>query len=165
MGAGRITTDFPVEAIREPPVADSGFTTDLADWDETMEKRQVLVDLHRMISFRLFGQSRWLPDADACDAISRKFEEWGLTTPTSRDGSSSNTPLGNELEMDSMMIFSGLLSNFDILLNLERSGLIDEADFNRILDSPGFEDDGEEVLRPVVQKAYRDHYGTCARLN
>ncbi len=129
-----------------------------------MEKRQILVELHRMASCRLFSEPRWVPDVDTCGEIRRKLEEWGLKERVSATDWIV-TRLGHELDVNLMMVFAGFWGDGDILYWLEQYGLIDHAEVFRILDHPDFDEHSEEILRPIVQRAYRDYYAGDARLN
>jgi hypothetical protein len=91
-----------------------------------IDKRAVLLDLHVMMHFRLFGRCYWLADREACDALSRKLDDLGLQERVSGDEDTSRKrPLGNELPLDLIMVFLGLWDEWEMPNILERHGLID----------------------------------------
>jgi hypothetical protein len=120
---------------------------------------RVIADVHMMAMTRLFSSESWLPDREACGAISKKLEDLGLEERVSPDSDDmTSTPLGKELELDLIMVFVGLWDNSEMPWILEKYGLIDRIDEFRIYDRLEFSDDPERVLRPIVQKAYQDYY-------
>lgn len=130
-----------------------------------IDKRAVLLDLHVMMHFRLFGRCYWLADREACDALSRKLDDLGLQERVSGDeDTSTKRPLGNELPLDLIMVFLGLWDEWEMPNILERHGLIDEIDESRIYDLLASSRDPERVLRPIVRKAFRDHFHPSALL-
>jgi len=118
-----------------------------------------------MMHFRLFGRCYWLADREACDALSRKLDDLGLQERVSGDEDTSRKrPLGNELPLDLIMVFLGLWDEWEMPNILERHGLIDEIDESRIYDLLASSRDPERVLRPIVRKAFRDHFHPSALL-
>ena len=130
-----------------------------------MDKRTVIQDLHAMIVTRLFGGRPWLADREACDALRKKLDELGLQESVPGDDRARrNTALGNELQLDLVMVFIGLWVEWEMPMILEDHGLIDEIDTSRLFDLLETCSDPEYLLRPIVRKAYRDHYHPSALL-
>ena len=129
------------------------------------DKRAVIQDVHAMMVTRLFSGRPWLADREACDALGRKLFDLDLQerVPGDRSGTRS-TSLGNELELDLVMVFIGLWDEWEMPFILERFGLIDETDKLRIYELLETCSDPEYVLRPIVRKAYRDHYNPSGLL-
>ena len=131
-----------------------------------MDKRAIIANLHAMIVTRLFGGRPWLADREACDAISRKLEDLGLQERVPGDTLATiSTGLGNELEVDLVMVFVGLWDEWEIPSILERHGLIDEIEEFHIYDRLETSGDPERALRPLVQKAFLDHYNPSGLLS
>lgn len=139
-----------------------------------MDKRTVIQELNLMIDYRLFGNSPYLVDRESGDALGKKLDEMGLRD--SDDNTSRSTVLGLEMQMDLISVFLGLHWEFEVPGILERYGLIDEYEIDKILDkfekmqtaareNEDLSNDYGRVLRPVVQKAYRDHYQPSRLLN
>ena len=63
-----------------------------------------------------------------------------------------------------VMVFIGLWERWQIPEILERHGLIDEVDVERLFDLLEFGSDPERVLRPIVRKAFQDHYNPSGLL-
>lgn len=130
-----------------------------------MEKRAVIQGLHAMIVTRLFGGRPWLADREACDALSKKLDELGLRERVPWDTSArQSSALGKELELDLVMVFIGLWDEWEMPIILERHGLIDNSDTWRLFDLLETCSDPEYVLRPIVRKAFRDHYNPSGLL-
>ncbi len=130
-----------------------------------MEKRAVIQGLHAMIVTRLFGGRPWLADREACDALRKKLDELGLQESVPGDDRTRrNTALGNELQLDLVMVFIGLWVEWEMPMILEDHGLIDEIDTSRLFDLLETCSDPEYLLRPIVRKAYRDHYNPSGLL-
>lgn len=135
-----------------------------------MNKRTVIQELDSMIVFRLFGDRPYLADEEAGYALSKKLDEMGLQACVPGEaGTTTNTALGRELQLDLVMVFVGMWCEFEVPRILEEHGLIDEFKAAEIFDlfddletavpdDKDLSDDYGRVLRPVVQKAYRDHY-------
>ena len=131
-----------------------------------MNKRAVIADLHLMIDTRLFGSRPWLADREACDAIRRKLDGLGLQERLPGDPETTRfTSLGKELNLDLILAFVGLWFEWEIPSILEEYGLIDEIDELRLYDQLDSSDDPEHVLRPLVRKAFFDHYNPSDLLN
>ena len=126
--------------------------------------RNIIEDVHSMMVFRLFGSRPWLADREACAALNRKLQELGLQERCGNGEAIRPTRLGNELQVDLVMAFIGVTYEFDVIVDLENHGLIDEYDADllfEIIDA----NDPERVLRPVVQKAYLEHFNPSGLLS
>ena len=129
-------------------------------------KRAVLVNLHAMMYLRLLSVGTWLADPEAYIAISRKLDELGLQERVPGDENTRrNTELGNELQLDLIMVFLGIWDGWEVPFILERHGLIDKIDEERIYDLLAANLDPEFVLRPIVRRAFRDHFHPSAFLD
>jgi len=118
-----------------------------------------------MIVTRLFGGRPWLADREACDALRKKLDELGLQESVPGDDCMRrNTALGNELQLDLIMVFIGLWVEWEMPMILEDHGLIDEFDTSRLFDLLETCSEPEYLLRPIVRKAYRDHYNPSGLL-
>jgi hypothetical protein len=125
----------------------------------SIDKRAVIQDLHWMMCDRLFGDRPWLADRESCEALNKKLDEFGLQerVPGTID-TLRLTTLGKELKMDLVMVFIGLMYEGDMVIILEDHGLIDEFDASRIYDLLETCSDAEHLLRPIVQKAFHEHF-------
>ena len=130
-----------------------------------MDKRAVIQNLHAMMVTRLFGDRPWLADRESCEALRTKLDELSLQERVPGDTSATrSTALGNELELDLVMVFIGLWVEWEMPMILEDHGLIDEDDTDRLFDLLETCGDPERLLRPIVRKAYRDHYNPSGLL-
>ncbi len=130
-----------------------------------MEKRDVIQALHAIMITRLFGSRPWLADREAADALRNKLDEMGLQERVlGGDCTTRSTALGNELQLDLVMVFIGLWVEWEMPMILEDHGLIDEDDTDRLFDLLETCGDPERLLRPIVRKAYRDHYNPSGLL-
>ena len=118
--------------------------------------RNIVEDLHAMMTARLFGNRPWLADREACEALRRRLDELGLQEPVGEEQTRS-TKLGKELDLEIVMVFIGLWHEVEMIGILEDRGLIDEASAYILYELIDIKDP-EQVLRPVVQKASVDHY-------
>ena len=126
---------------------------------KTMDKLTVIAKLHAMIDLRLFGDRPWLADREACPALNRTLEELGLQESVPGEKYSiGDTVLGKELNIDLVTVFIGLWDGWEVPYILEKNGLIDEIETDRIYDLMETTDDPEHILRPVVRKAFLDYY-------
>lgn len=126
-----------------------------------MDKRTAIKRLHAMIDTRMFGESSWLADRDACISIHEQLKHLELEVET--DGSSSATALGKALQLDLAMVFLGTWHEWEIPRVLEQYGLIDESDELLLYDQLDDNDDPEQILRPWVERAFFDHFNPSGR--
>ncbi len=130
-----------------------------------MDKRAVIQDLHATIVTRLFGGRPWLADREACAALDKKLDEMGLQEHVPGDiFTTRSTTLGQELQLDLVMVFIGLWDVWEIPTILEQHSLIDAFEVSRIHDLLETCSDPEHLLRPIVRKAFRDHYNPSGLL-
>lgn len=108
-----------------------------------MDRRTVVQNLHLMIDAQLFGPRHWFADAETCVALERELDEMGIQ---------------GIVPMDLLWVFLGLWDECEYLSILEGFGLIEETDTKRIGDLMDTGSDPGNLLRPIVQKAYRDYY-------
>ena len=120
-----------------------------------MNKTSVVSEIHSMVDHRLFRRRPWLAEWDDCYALNIRLTELGLQEHVpGKPETKQNTSLGNEFNLELILMFLGLWSEEEIPLILEQNGFIDECEFDRIWDLIGNGADPELVLRPYVQKAY-----------
>ena len=132
-----------------------------------MDKRTVITNLHAMIVTRLFGSRPWLGDKETCNAINRKLDDFGLQERVPGDirGTTRNTALGKELELDLVMVFTGLWCEWEIPWILEDHGLIDETEYELISGRLEAGHDPERVMLPFVRRAYFEFFNSSRLLN
>ena len=132
----------------------------------TMDKDEVITELHAMVHSRLFGRRPWLADREACDAIRRKLHDLGLEEEVpGQPGSTQETNLGKELLTELMMVFMGLWDECDIPMILEGHGLIDKLELDQIYDKFEAGVDPEHVMLPIVRQAYLKLFNAPQILN
>lgn len=128
-----------------------------------MEKGCVIAEMHSMVVTRLFGSSVWLADREVVQAVTKKLDDLGLQETVS-DKIKRPTHLGKELNLDLIMVFVGVFDELDVPMILEEYGLLDEIEMDEIYEGPDLSEHGERILRPIVQKAFLDHYNPSGRL-
>jgi hypothetical protein len=122
-----------------------------------MNKAQIIAELENMVVARLFSRQPWLADCETNSAYHRKLIEMGLVEqvhdepPTWR-----STPLGNELDVDLFQVFMGLWYEWEVPLILEEYGLINESEFNAILECTS-DANAERLLSGYVKRAHFDY--------
>ena len=120
-----------------------------------MAKRAVIAEIQKMILTRLYGEGMWLADRDAVDVIDRRLRQLGLQETVPEDPSSTRaTALGNELKLDLIMVFLGLLAEEEVPLILMNYGLFDEYDLEEFYDRMAWGFDPDRLLLPLVHNAY-----------
>lgn len=90
-----------------------------------MDKGIIIAEMHTLVVSRLFGSGRWLADYEVNRAVNEKLDQWGLQEWIS-DDTKRATQLGNELELDLIMVFAGAFNELEIPIILEEHGLLDE---------------------------------------
>jgi len=75
------------------------------------------------------------------------------------------TALGREHQLDLIELFTGLWEDWEIASMLEELGLIDQSECEFIYDQLEAGTDPEDVMLPVVQKAYFEYYNPSKYLN
>ena len=116
------------------------------------DKGEALAAVHAAMDSRLFGEGDWLADRETCAALDRLLHEHGFLVRQS-DGSSRNTSLGHETDVDVLMCFLGLWDEWEIPNVLDFGGYIDLEECEEIYEQLE-RGDPEQVLRPVVQKVW-----------
>jgi hypothetical protein len=118
-----------------------------------------------MMVTRLFGDRPWLADRESCEALNNKLYEFGLQEDVLWETNmTKTTTLGKELNFGLVLVFIGLLNEWDLVMTLEDHGLIDEFDASSIYDLLETCSDPEHVLRPIVQKAFHDYFNPSGLL-
>jgi hypothetical protein len=131
-----------------------------------MDKVDVVRDVHAMVAFRLFGSGQWRAHIETVDCILQKLHQLGLDEKV--PGASETwqpTALGNELNLHLIMVFLGLWEEWEMLLILEKNGLIDEVEQERIFDLIETCAEPERLVRPFVRRAYLQYYSPSGQLN
>jgi hypothetical protein len=133
--------------------------------DEQVLKCAVIQDLHLMMGYRLFGDRPWLVDREDSVALNKKLDEFGLQerVPGTIDTTRCTT-LGAELNLDLMMVFMGLWEECSMVEILVDHGLIDKLDASRIYNLLETCRNPELVLRPIVKKAFHNHFNPSGLL-
>ncbi len=122
-------------------------------------RSKVLTQIHAIVDARLFSGRPWLPDREACDALRRTFVQLGLDEQVPGDTESwLTTALGREHHFDLIMVFTGLWCEWDMPFILQNYGLINESERDFIWAQLGAGTDPEDVMLPVVRKAYFEYY-------
>jgi len=122
-----------------------------------MNKAEIIAELENMVVARLFSGQPWLADPETVSAYERKLIQLGLIEqvciepPTWR-----NTPLGNELDVDLLQVFMGIICEWDVPIILEEHGLLNESVFDSIIECTS-EADAETLLSGYVKRAYFDY--------
>jgi|APSaa5957512535_1039671.scaffolds.fasta_scaffold219265_1 hypothetical protein len=131
-----------------------------------LDKRTVATNLHSLIHTRLFRDRPWYAGRETYNAVNRALFDWGLQEHVlgALPKTTRPTLAGVELEIDLVMVFLGIRDDWDTPHILEQHGLIDETEENRIYDLLDGGDEPECVLRPVVLKAFGDHYNPSGLL-
>ena len=125
-----------------------------------LDKRTLTTNLHAMIASRLFGSLPWLADKETCITINSFLGDWGLQKDVlgAPPGTKTSTSLGQEFELDLVLVFIGIMHEWDLPSILLDYGLINEMEEDSIYDRLEDGHDPERLLRPIVRKAFRDHY-------
>ena len=119
-----------------------------------MNKAEIIAELEEMVAARLFGGQPWLADEETCSAVHRKLIQMGLWEQD-RD-QLRITPLGKELDVDLFQAFMGLWVEWEVPLILEEYGLLNESEFDAIIECTS-EADAERLLTGYVKRAYFDY--------
>jgi hypothetical protein len=130
----------------------------------SMDKTRIVAEVHEMVGARLFGSGPWLAEREVAEAIHKKLGDWGLQESDS-ENTTWATPLGKELEWDLIMVFAGVFNEFEVPMILEEHGLIEGIEVDEIYEGPDLAEHGERILRPIVQRAFLQHYNPKGRLH
>jgi hypothetical protein len=122
-----------------------------------MNKAQIIAELENMIAARLFSDQPWLADPETISAYHRNLIQMGLVEQVCAEPRTWRiTPLGKELDVDLFQAFMGLWCEWEVPLILEEYGLINESEFNAILEC-ATDADAERLLSGYVKRAYFDY--------
>jgi hypothetical protein len=131
---------------------------------ESMNKAEIIVELENMVAARLFSDRFWLADPETISAYHRKLMQMGLLEEVRAEPQTWRiTPLGKELDVDLFQAFMGLWYEWEVPLILEEYGLINESEFNAILECTS-DANAERLLSGYVKRAYFD-YRKAAKLH
>ena len=119
-----------------------------------------------MIDSRLFGGRPWFADQEVHNAMSKRLRDLGLDEQVpGKPGTTRSTNLGNEHRLDLMMVFMGHFGEWDVAWILEKYGLIDELERDKILDRLEANVDPEFVMLTITRRAYFEFYNPSRLLN
>ncbi len=129
-----------------------------------MSKAEIVVELEAMVSYRLFGCHSWLADQPTSSAMHDKLMKIGLLEHISSN-TWKTTPLGNELDIEVLLVFMGVFGVSDVPFVLEHYGLIDEQELGGLLECMSTDANPEFVLFGYVRRAYFDYHKTSKFLH
>jgi hypothetical protein len=120
-----------------------------------MNKAKIIAELENMVVARLFSGRPWLADRETISAYHRRLIQIGLIEQI-RDEPQTwrNTPLGKELDVDLFQVFIGLWDGWEVPLILEEYGLLNESEFDAIIECTTSEANAERLLSGYVKRAY-----------
>jgi hypothetical protein len=122
-----------------------------------MNKAQIIAELENMVAARLFSGQPWLADPETCSAVHRKLIQMGLVEQVRDEPLTWQiTPLGKELNVELFEVFMGIIYEGDVPIILEEHGLLDESEFDSILESTS-DADAKSLLDAYVRRAYFDY--------
>ena len=122
-----------------------------------MNKVQIIAELENMVAARLFSDQPWPADWEAISALHRKLIQMGLVEQVSDELITwGATPLGKELNVELFEVFMGIIYEGDVPIILEEHGLLDESEFDSILESTS-DADAKSLLDAYVRRAYFDY--------
>ena len=112
-------------------------------------------NLDELVRARLFNSAAsWPMDPSEIANIDRTFEILGLVERVSGDLDCwRNTPLGNAINLDLLMVFLGIWDEYEVPQVLRDNGLIDEWEYEHLWVLLGGGCD-YATLRPAVRRAY-----------
>ena len=122
-----------------------------------MNKAEIIAELENMVAARLFSGQPWLADPETYSAYHRKLIQMGLLEQVRAEPQTWRiTPLGKELDVDLFQAFMGLWYEWEVPLILEEHGLLNESEFDAIIECTS-EADAERLLTGYVKRAYFDY--------
>jgi hypothetical protein len=122
-----------------------------------MNKAEIISELENMVVARLFSGQPWLADPETISAYHRKLIQMGLVEQVRAEPQTWRiTPLGKELDVDLFQVFMGLWYEWEVPLILEEYGLINESEFNAIIECTS-DANAERLLDGYVKRAYFDY--------
>jgi hypothetical protein len=122
-----------------------------------MNKAQIIAELENMVVARLFGPQPLPADRETCSAVVRKLIQMGLAEQVRDERLTWQiTPLGKELDVELFEVFMGIIYEWDVPIILKEYGLLDESEFDSILESTS-DADAKSLLDGYVKRAYFDY--------
>ena len=122
-----------------------------------MNKAQIIAELENMIVARLFSGQPWLADRETISAYHRRLIGMGLVEQVHAEPPTwQYTPLGKEVDVELFEVFMGIIYEWDVPIILEEYGLLDESEFDSILESTS-DADAKSLLDGYVKRAYFDY--------
>ena len=122
-----------------------------------MNKVQIIAELENMVAARLFGPQPLPANRETCSAVVRKLIQMGLVEQVRNESLAWQiTPLGKELNVELFEVFMGIIYEWDVPIILEEHGLLDESEFDSILESTS-DADAKSLLDGYVKRAYFDY--------
>jgi hypothetical protein len=123
-----------------------------------MNKAEIIAELENMVVARLFSRRPWLADRETISAYHRRLIGMGLVEQVHAEPPTwQYTPLGKELDVELFEVFLGIIYEWDVPFILEEHGLLDESEFDAILDVEcTSEANAERLLSGYVKRAYFD---------
>ena len=117
-----------------------------------MNKAKIISELENMVVARLFGRQPWLADRETYSAVKRKLIQMGLVEVVRDEPLTWQiTPLGKELDVDLFEVFMGIKWKCDVPIILAEHGLLNELEFDAILDCMS---EANADLSGYVKRAY-----------
>ena len=119
-----------------------------------LNKAHICRALYNAAEFHLFGAGSWPADRESSSAFWKMLDDFGLTTVVSdgKPGTIQYTPLGLELNVELMSIFTGAVGLWDIPLLLDLMGHLDDEEAETIYASTSRHP--ELVILQLVRRAY-----------
>jgi hypothetical protein len=122
-----------------------------------MNKAQIIAELENMVVARLFSRRPWLADLETNSAYHRKLIKMGLVEQVRAEPSTwQNTALSKEVDVDLFEVFMGHFSEWDVPFILKERGLLNESEFENIIESMS-EANAERLLSGYVKRAYFEY--------
>jgi hypothetical protein len=122
-----------------------------------MSKAEIIAELENMVAARLFSSQPLPADRETCSAVVRRLIQMGLVEQVRDEPLTWQiTPLGKELNVELFEVFMGIIYEWDVPIILEEYGLLDESEFDSILESTS-DADAKSLLDGYVKRAYFDY--------
>jgi len=114
-----------------------------------------MYDFDEMVQARLVNNTApWPVPVSELEDFFKAAETMGLVeTVPGEPSTHRNTPLGEAINLDLLIVFLGILDKWDVPLVLHERGLIDDAENERLGNLLGTGAD-YIALRPAVMRAY-----------
>ena len=121
-----------------------------------MSKSTILCEVHALLHEGLYGERPWFGCEDK--TVSQQFLELGLWEVVDERGAWGSTALGLELNAKLLSVFAGNWVDDEMPMILRENGLITEDEEDEIYLRFEGQETSEEILRPVVQRAFVDYF-------